>query len=190
MSATFSTDGSSVIIIVTASAGGIDGFRVWKMALVTHVPHSVEKKKKKEDDLHGCLREEECEVIFHGCHPGTNSASFSTDGSRLVTTSSIRWCAKIWDSCTGECLQTLHGHRQCLTAASFSTDCSRTVTASFDWTAKIWETYSGECKQTLDGHRGYVTSARFSADAEVALYRSTAAAGWSPHSTGGPRTTR
>ena len=117
--------------------------------------------------MHG---EEECELILHGRHPGANSASFSTDGSRLVTTSGDR-TAKIWDSCTGECLQTLHGHHQCVTAASFSPDCSRTVTASFDWTAKIWDTYSGECKQTLeglrgnvDGHRGAVTSAMFSAD--------------------------
>ena len=125
--------------------------------------------------MHG---EEECELILHGRHPGANSASFSTDGSRLVTTHSLStyYCtaAKIWDICTGECLQTLHGHRDRLTAASFSTDCSRTVTASWDRAAKIWETYSGECKQTLvsleglrgnvDGHRGAVTSAMFSAD--------------------------
>ena len=174
LSATFSTDGSSVIIVTAyGAAEGIDrsdGFRVWKVALVTHVPHSVEKKKK--DDLHGqALRGEKCELIFHGRVPGTNSASFSTDGSRLVTTHSLStyYCtaAKIWDICTGECLQTLHGHRDRLTAASFSTDCSRTVTASWDRTAKIWETYSGECCQTLYGHQGHVTSAMFSADSDL-----------------------
>ena len=153
MSATFSTDGSSVII-VTASAGGIgttkisdNGFRVWKVAY----PSAEEEERKP---------------ILHCYFPGTNSASFSTDGSRLVTTSSD-CTAKIWDICTGECLQTLHGHRDRLTAASFSTDCSRTVTASWDRTAKIWETYSGECCQTLYGHQGHVTSAMFSADSDL-----------------------
>jgi len=89
-----------------------------------------------------------------------------------VLTLSLDRTAKIWDSSTGECKQTLTGHSDTLTSAAFSADASIIVTASFDNTAKIWDSSTGECQQTLTGHR-----AAFSADASrvvTASYDNTA----------------
>ena len=62
------------------------------------------------------------------------SASFSPDGSRIVTAS---WdgTAKVWDAESGAELLTLKGHAAQVTSASFSPDGSRIVTGSVDNTA-------------------------------------------------------
>jgi WD40 repeat protein len=66
------------------------------------------------------------------------SASFSPDGSRVVTGSWDR-TAKVWDAKTGAELLTLKGHASHVRSASFSRDGSRIVTASSDNTAKVWD---------------------------------------------------
>ncbi len=72
-----------------------------------------------------------------------SSASFSPDGTRLVTASKDR-TAKIWDVLTGNCLHTLQGHTSFVNSASFSPDGTKVVTASVDKTAKIWDVASIE----------------------------------------------
>ena len=57
------------------------------------------------------------------------SASFSPDGSRIVTGSDDR-TAKVWDARTGAELLTLKGHTDAVSSASFSPDGSRIVTGS------------------------------------------------------------
>ena len=39
---------------------------------------------------------------------------------------------KIWDSETGNCLNTLNGHTHCITSVSFNYDGTRIVSGSFD----------------------------------------------------------
>jgi WD40 repeat protein len=65
------------------------------------------------------------------------SASFSPDGSRVVTGS---WdgTARVWDAKTGAEVLTLKGHNY-VNSASFSPDGSRIVTGSNDSTAKVWD---------------------------------------------------
>ena len=106
-----------------------------------------------------------------GC---VHSADFSINGSRVITNSGDG-TAKIWDSRTRECKNTLSGHGfGCVYVASFSTDgfrvvifghlgCvhsadfsingSRVITNSGDGTAKIWDSRTGECKNTLSFHK-------------------------------------
>ena len=62
-----------------------------------------------------------------GTPSGVDSASFSPDGSRIVTGSSDR-TAKVWDAKTGAELLTLKGHTGGVSSASFSPDGSRIVT--------------------------------------------------------------
>ena len=55
-------------------------------------------------------------------------ASFSPDGSRIVTASGDR-TANVWDARTGAVVLTLKGHADAVHSASFSPDGSRIVTA-------------------------------------------------------------
>lgn len=96
-------------------------------------------------------------------HEGfVNSVAFSTDGSRIVTSS--RQIATVWDAKSGAPLATLSGHNDHVATASFSPDGARIVTASFDKTAKIWDATTGSLLVTLSGHLNGVRSAAFSRD--------------------------
>jgi WD40 repeat protein len=94
-----------------------------------------------------------------------NSASFSPDGSKIVTASSDG-TATIWDAQTGVVERTLEGNDDAglwvIRSASFSPDVSKVVTASDDKTAKIWNAQTGVLERTLAGHRTTVTAASFS----------------------------
>ena len=91
-----------------------------------------------------------------------NSASFSPDGSRIVSASYDK-TVRIRNAATGECIRTLEGHTSYVRSASFSPDGSRIVSASLDGTVRIWDAATGECIRTL-GHTDGVSSASFSPD--------------------------
>ena len=101
------------------------------------------------------------EILTLTGHTGSVlSASFSPDGSRIVTGSLDR-TAKVWHANT-ECeALTFKGHSLSVNSASFSPDGSRVVTASDDKTAKVWDAQSGGEILTLKGHTGLVYSASF-----------------------------
>ena len=68
------------------------------------------------------------EVLTLKGHTGAvTSASFSPDGSRVVTASGDQ-TAKVWDATSGAEVLTLKGHTGAVTSASFSPDGSRIVT--------------------------------------------------------------
>jgi WD40 repeat protein/energy-coupling factor transporter ATP-binding protein EcfA2 len=90
-----------------------------------------------------------------------DSATFSPDGSRIVTTSNI---GHIWDAATGKEIKVLRGHNDAMKSAVFSPHGSRIVTASWDGTASIWDAATGEEIKVLRGHASVVTSATFSPD--------------------------
>ena len=56
-----------------------------------------------------------------------NSASFSADGTRIVTASEDK-TAKVWDARSGAEMLTLKGHTDRVNSASFSPDGTRIVT--------------------------------------------------------------
>ncbi|MCP4697748.1 MAG: CHAT domain-containing protein [Gammaproteobacteria bacterium] len=90
------------------------------------------------------------------------TATFSPDGSRVVTASSDK-TARLWDVSSGEALAVLHGHDE---AAAFSPDGSRVVTVGGynDKTARLWDARSGEALTVLRGHKESVYDAAFSPD--------------------------
>jgi WD40 repeat protein len=94
---------------------------------------------------------------------GVRSASFSDDGTRVVTGSGD-WTARVWDAKTGAELLTLEGHTDAVTSVSFNADGTRVVTGGDDKTARVWDAKSGAEVLTLKGHTDAVTSASFSAN--------------------------
>jgi len=77
-------------------------------------------------------------LTLKGHSGGVTSASFSPDGTRIVTGSGDK-TAKVWDAKTGAEVLTLKGHTDAVVAASFSPDGTRIVTGSHDNTAKVWD---------------------------------------------------
>ena len=68
----------------------------------------------------------ECEQTLEGHSDDVNSASFSPDGTKVVSSSGDQ-TVRIWDAVTGECEQTLEGHSGGVTSASFSPDGTKVV---------------------------------------------------------------
>ena len=79
------------------------------------------------------------------------SASFSPDGSRIVTASDDR-TAKVWDARAAPRTSRSRGTPTSSLSAAFSPDGSRIVTASLDKTAKVWDARTGAEALTLKGH--------------------------------------
>jgi WD40 repeat protein len=69
---------------------------------------------------------------------GVTAASFSPDGTRVVTASSDR-TARVWDAATGKAITLPLVHQEYVLAAAFSPDGTRVVTASYDKTARVWD---------------------------------------------------
>jgi WD40 repeat protein len=96
-------------------------------------------------------------------HTGWITASFSPDGSRIVTASEDN-SARVWDlSEPTPKVTLLTGHTGWVRAANFSPDGTRIVTASRDKTARVWD-LSGGVITTLIGHTDRLIDASFSPD--------------------------
>lgn len=103
------------------------------------------------------------------------SASFSPDGSRVLT-ASRDGTARIWDGGTGALLFILKGHTKpavvsrysvataSVTAASFSPDGRRVVTAGVDHTARLWDAETGAALAICTGHENGLSAVSFSPD--------------------------
>ena len=122
--------------------------------------------------------EEPIVTEFRHTDRNVNSAAFSPDGTRIVTTSLDR-ITRVWDIRTGEVLQTLEGHTFPAIIALFSPDGQKIVTASNDNTARIWDAETGEELHALAGasETGNVRSAIFSPDGTKVFTGSTGAEG-------------
>jgi eukaryotic-like serine/threonine-protein kinase len=96
-------------------------------------------------------------------------ASFSADGSRIVTVNHSDFAATVWDAQTGAESLVLRGHTGSVASASFNGDGTRIVTASYDQTAKIWDAKTGVELRTLRGHIAGVASAAFSRDGKSVI---------------------
>lgn len=90
-----------------------------------------------------------------------NSAVFSPNGSRVVTTS-LDKTVKLWDAVTSKLLA-IFDHGDVVNSTVFSPDGTQLLTASQDHTAKLWDAISGKLLATFD-HDAGVTSATFSPD--------------------------
>jgi WD40 repeat protein len=105
------------------------------------------------------LRSDGRTVVLRGHERAVTSASFSPDGTQLVTASRDR-DARIWDAATGESQFELLGHFGPVQDARFSPDGRWVVTAGPE-RAGLWNARTGALVTLLRGHEGRVTSAGF-----------------------------
>jgi WD40 repeat protein len=96
--------------------------------------------------------------VLEGHSDRVTSASFSRDGTLLVTASRDRE-ARIWDVATGSSL-VLQGHFGPVRDARFSPDARWVVTAG-PGRAGLWDARTGVLVTLLRGHKGILTSAGF-----------------------------
>jgi WD40 repeat protein/tRNA A-37 threonylcarbamoyl transferase component Bud32 len=127
------------------------------------------------DSTRADFRGWEWNYVHRLCHPEqltlkghtgiVTSASFSSDGSRVVTASGDR-TAKVWDAKTGAEVLTLKGQTINVNSASFSPDGTQVVTANGDGTARIWDVKPYTGARGVGGMKHYqpVYSASFSPD--------------------------
>src|SRR5262245_8459572 len=78
-------------------------------------------------------------VVLKGHTAQVQSARFSRDGHRVVTTAIGDSTARVWNAESGEEIAVLSGHSSGLWHAAFSDDGRRVVTASWDKTARVWD---------------------------------------------------
>ena len=80
--------------------------------------------------------------VLYGHAGEVNSAVFSPDGARIITTSDDR-TVRLWDSAAGTEISVLRGHQSTTLSAIFSPDCNHVATSSRDRTVRLWEAASG-----------------------------------------------
>jgi len=89
-------------------------------------------------------------------------ASFSPDGTRVLTATADDRTARVWDAATGKEIVALKGHEGTVWTAAFSPDGRRAVTSSEDRTAQVWNVATGQEIVALKGHEDDLNWAVFS----------------------------
>jgi WD40 repeat protein len=129
------------------------------------LPPDAPKTSSAAAAVAAALSEANWQFAFGTPEGSVDTAEFSPDGSRIVTTSgegdnSVR----IWDGVTLKEIGVLRGHDDYVWSAGFSPDGQRIVTASDDNTARIWDAASAKETAVLRGHENTVCFAAFSPD--------------------------
>lgn len=76
-------------------------------------------------------------------HKGeVTSATFSPDGTRILTTSEDR-TARLWDARTGQPLGAPMVHEHSVVSGAFSPDGARVITGAYNGSARIWDATTG-----------------------------------------------
>ncbi len=107
-------------------------------------------------------------ATLEGHTDSVHTATFSPDGSRLVTSSSDK-TARLWDAATGRQIVVLEGHTSGVLDAAFSADGGTIATVSDDRTVKLWNASTGQEVATLDWPWGSIGFLAFTPDGKRLL---------------------
>ncbi|KAK6523133.1 hypothetical protein TWF694_006028 [Orbilia ellipsospora] len=97
---------------------------------------------------------------LYGHDDSVESVVFSPDGGQIAS-GSYDNTIKIWDANTGNCLQTLIGHKSWVSSVAFSGD-GKIASGSYCDSIKIWDVSTGNCLKTIYARRWEVHSVTFS----------------------------
>ncbi|KAH9830592.1 WD40-repeat-containing domain protein [Rhodofomes roseus] len=161
-------------------SGSYDGsVRIWQWRLALHlptkpptpllrallllgpfVPRSLHLRPSRDTNTEAYTRQYAVPGYLHVAL--ILGMAFSPDGS-LLATSSLNGTLHLWNTATGEKLQTFIGHRGLVICVAFSPAGTTVASAGHDDnTVRIWDVKKGQCQKVLEGHTDAVTGVVFS----------------------------
>jgi WD40 repeat protein len=81
----------------------------------------------------------------------------------------LKFSLKVWDTQTGNELNSFEGHNNFVNTLAFSSDKRLLASAGYDNTIKLWDLTTGAELRTLRGHSGSITTVKFSPDGQFVV---------------------
>lgn len=128
----------------TAEAGNTEAAVLLGLEALPETPSARDRPLRFEAEaaLYGALLKHQQIMVFRH-DAGVNDASFSGDGTHIVTASSDK-TARVWSEGDGSSVTVLTGHQASVGKAMFSADGDQVLTAADDGTARLWRTATGQ----------------------------------------------
>ena len=89
------------------------------------------------------------------------SVAYSPD-SKTIVSGGEDGKLKIWSIDSGECIDTLTGHKECVRSVAYHPNQKIIASGSEDNKVKVWDVATGKCLKPIEGHTDWVRAVAFS----------------------------